>query len=379
MIEKDRFIQNKENFAIFSVVSLLLMTLLSGWIVFDKMESPAVDSGLTQKQRTINQMMEGMTIEDKIGQLFLGHIPEQEAEQIVGAYYLGGYMLESKDVEGKSLSQLKKDLASYQKASNIPLLLASNEEGGAVSQISPILKEPFASPMEMYDEGGLDAVLEGAKSKVSVLKDLGISAGFFPIADVVTNPSSPIYERTLGQDAMTTSDYVREVVTLLKEENFLSTLKHFPGSSETGDVITGLVYDDRPVDELRKQDFLPFEAGIEAGADSVMVSHIILTAVSDQPSSISPEVMAILRQELGFEGVILTDDFDKLGLSEFLDQNEAALQAIEAGADMILSSNFTSQIPYLLDQVKRGKLSEDRIEQSVERILGMKYDLGLVK
>ena len=89
--------------------------------------------------------------------------------------------------------------------------------------------------------------------------------------------------------------------------------------------------------------------------------------------------MAILRQELGFEGVILTDDFDKLGLSEFLDQNEAALQAIEAGADMILSSNFTSQIPYLLDQVKRGKLSEDRIEQSVERILGMKYDLGLIK
>lgn len=379
MIEKDRFIQNKENFAIFSVVSLLLMILLSGWIVFDKMESPAVDSGLTQKQRTINQMMEGMTIEDKIGQLFLGHIPEQEAEQIVGAYYLGGYMLESKDVEGKSLSQLKKDLASYQKASNIPLLLASNEEGGAVSQISPILKEPFASPMELYDEGGLDAVLEGAKSKVSVLKDLGISAGFFPIADVVTNPSSPIYERTLGQDAMTTSDYVREVVTLLKEENFLSTLKHFPGSSETGDANTGLVYDDRPVDELRKQDFLPFEAGIEAGADSVMVSHIILTAVSDQPSSISPEVMAILRQELGFEGVILTDDFDKLGLSEFLDQNEAALQAIEAGADMILSSNFTSQIPYLLDQVKRGKLSEDRIEQSVERILGMKYDLGLIK
>ncbi|CYU01276.1 beta-N-acetylhexosaminidase [Streptococcus suis] len=221
--------------------------------------------------------------------------------------------------------------------------------------------------------------MSDAKQKTSLLKEEGIYAGFFPVADLSTDPSSFIYDRTIGQDAKTTADYIGQLVTLLKEEQFASTLKHFPGYGDNADSHTDLVYDNRSLEELRANDFLPFKAGIEAGADSIMVSHNIVSAIDDVPSSISPEINKILRNELGFEGVIMTDDFDMQGLVQFVDQDTGALQTIQAGTDMILSSSYASQIPYIIEQVKSGTITEERIDQSVKRILGMKYDLGLIK
>ncbi len=221
--------------------------------------------------------------------------------------------------------------------------------------------------------------MSDAKQKTSLLKEEGIYAGFFPVADLSTDPSSFIYDRTIGQDAKTTADYIGQLVTLLKEEQFASTLKHFPGYGDNADSHTDLVYDNRSLEDLRANDFLPFKAGIEAGADSIMVSHNIVPAIDNVPSSISPEINKILRNELGFEGVIMTDDFDMQGLVQFVDQDTGALQTIQAGTDMILSSSYTSQIPYIIEQVKAGTITEERIDQSVKRILGMKYDIGLIK
>ncbi len=155
-------------------------------------------------------------------------------------------------------------------------------------------------------------------------------------------------------------------------------LEAFPGYGDNADSHTDLVYDNRSLEELRANDFLPFKAGIEAGADSIMVSHNIVPAIDNVPSSISPEINKILRNELGFEGVIMTDDFDMQGLVQFVDQDTGALQTIQAGTDMILSSSYASQIPYIIEQVKAGTITEERIDQSVKRILGMKYDLGLI-
>lgn len=331
------------------------------------------------REKVIARYLKQMTLEEKVGQMIFARMPSTGQAEMLETYHFGGYILFASDFEGKTLEQVKEEIASYQSLSKVPLLMASDEEGGSVTRISQLLDTPFASPLELYQSGGIEAILSDAKQKTSLLKEEGIYAGFFPVADLSTDPSSFIYDRTIGQDAKTTSDYIGQLVSLLKEEQFASTLKHFPGYGDNADSHTDLVYDNRSLEELRANDFLPFKAGIEAGADSIMVSHNIVPAIDDVPSSISPEINKILRNELGFEGVIMTDDFDMQGLVQFVDQDTGALQTIQAGTDMILSSSYASQIPYIIEQVKAGTITEERIDQSVKRILGMKYDLGLIQ
>ncbi|HEM6191378.1 TPA: glycoside hydrolase family 3 protein [Streptococcus suis] len=334
---------------------------------------------VSDKEKVVSQYLSQMTIEEKVGQMIFARMPSAGQAETLETYHFGGYILFASDFEGKTLEQVKEEIASYQSLSKVPLLMASDEEGGTVTRISQLLETPFASPLELYQAGGIEAILSDAKQKISLLKGEGIYAGFFPVADLSTDPSSFIYDRTIGQDATITSDYISQLVTVLKEEQFASTLKHFPGYGDNADSHTDLVYDNRSLEELRANDFLPFKAGIEAGADSIMVSHNIVPAIDDVPSSISPEINKILRNELGFEGVIMTDDFDMQGLVQFVDQDTGALQTIQAGTDMILSSSYASQIPYIIEQVKAGTITEERLDQSVKRILGMKYDLGLIK
>ncbi|MCK3893867.1 beta-hexosaminidase [Streptococcus suis] len=336
-------------------------------------------SEVSDKEKVVSQYLSQMTLEEKVGQMIFARMPSAGQAETLETYHFGGYILFASDFEGKTLEQVKEEIASYQSLSKVPLLMASDEEGGTVTRISQLLETPFASPLELYQAGGIEAILSDAKQKISLLKGEGIYAGFFPVADLSTDPSSFIYDRTIGQDATITSDYISQLVTVLKEEQFASTLKHFPGYGDNADSHTDLVYDNRSLEELRANDFLPFKAGIEAGADSIMVSHNIVPAIDDVPSSISPEINKILRNELGFEGVIMTDDFDMQGLVQFVDQDTGALQTIQAGTDMILSSSYASQIPYIVEQVKNGTITEERINQSVKRILGMKYDLGLIK
>ncbi|HEM5650120.1 TPA: beta-hexosaminidase [Streptococcus suis] len=334
---------------------------------------------VSDKEKVVSQYLSRMTLEEKVGQMIFARMPSAGQTEALETYHFGGYILFASDFEGKTLEQVKEEIASYQSLSKVPLLMASDEEGGTVTRISQLLETPFASPLELYQAGGIEAILSDAKQKTSLLKEEGIYAGFFPVADLSTDPSSFIYDRTIGQDAKTTADYITQMVKLLKAQQFASTLKHFPGYGDNADSHTDLVYDNRSLEELRANDFLPFKAGIEADADSIMVSHNIVPAIDDVPSSISPEINKILRNELGFQGVIMTDDFDMLGLSQFVDQNTGALQTIQAGTDMILSSSYASQIPYIIEQVKAGTITEERIDQSVKRILGMKYDLGLIK
>ncbi|HFI0448457.1 TPA: glycoside hydrolase family 3 protein [Streptococcus suis] len=334
---------------------------------------------VSDKEKVVSQYLSQMTLEEKVGQMIFARMPSAGQTEALETYHFGGYILFASDFEGKTLEQVKEEIASYQSLSKVPLLMASDEEGGTVTRISQLLETPFASPLELYQAGGIEAILSDAKQKTSLLKEEGIYAGFFPVADLSTDPSSFIYDRTIGQDATITSDYISQLVTVLKEEQFASTLKHFPGYGDNADSHTDLVYDNRSLEELRANDFLPFKAGIEAGADSIMVSHNIVPAIDDVPSSISPEINKILRNELGFEGVIMTDDFDMQGLVQFVDQDTGALQTIQAGTDMILSSSYASQIPYIIEQVQNGTITEERIDQSVKRILGMKYDLGLIK
>ncbi|MBS5554212.1 MAG: beta-hexosaminidase [Streptococcus mitis] len=337
-----------------------------------------IETSEGEENKVIEDRLATMTLEEKVGQLFWARVPSNHQIEDLQSYHLSGYILFGRDFEGRSIEDLKALTKDYQAAAKIPLLIGSDEEGGTVTRISSILETPFQSPMALYQQGGMEAVLSDTKQKAELLKSVGINAGLFPVADLARNQSAFIYNRTIGQDAQTTASYVQQVVEELKKSKVGSTLKHFPGYGDNGDSHTAIIQDNRSLDELRQADFLPFQAGIDAGADSVLVSHNILSKIDTVPSSISPKITDLLRKELRFKGVIMTDDFDMAGIADFVSQDEAAFQVIVAGNDLILGSSYQTQIPYLLKKISSGELTEERIDESVRRILTWKYDLGLL-
>ena len=337
-----------------------------------------IETSEVEENKVIEDRLATMTLEEKVGQLFWARVPSDHQIEDLQSYHLSGYILFGRDFEGRSIEDIKTLTKGYQAAAQIPLLIGSDEEGGTVTRISSILETPFQSPMALYQQGGMDAVLSDTKQKAELLKSVGINAGLFPVADLARDQSAFIYDRTIGQDAQTTASYVQQVVEKLKKSKVGSTLKHFPGYGDNGDSHTAIIQDNRSLDELRQADFLPFQAGIDAGADSVLVSHNILSKIDTVPSSISPKITDLLRKELHFKGVIMTDDLDMAGLADFVSQEEAAFQVIVAGNDLILGSSYQTQIPYLLKKISSGELTEERIDESVRRILTWKYDLGLL-
>lgn len=371
------------------VVYLFFFLVIGGLILADYQHHRQVESQVektekttqtseTEKNKVVEERLVSMTLEEKVGQLFWARVPSSHQLEDLQSYHFGGYLLFGRDFQGQTLEDIKALTSRYQATSKIPLLIGSDEEGGTVTRISSILDTPFQAPMTLYHQGGLEAVLSDTRQKAEVLKSVGINAGLFPVADLARDPSAFIYDRTIGQDAQTTASYVGQVVTELQKNKVGSTLKHFPGYGDNGDSHTDIIQDNRSLDELRQADLLPFQAGIDAGADSVLVSHNILSKIDTVPSSISPKINDILRKELHFNGVIMTDDLDMAGLADFVNQDEAAFQVILAGNDLILGSSYQTQIPYLLKKVSSGELTEDRIDKSVRRILSWKYDLGLL-
>lgn len=338
---------------------------------------------LNNQEKSIKDLMASMTLEEKVGQLFLARIPLEGQIASIQNNHLGGYILFGRDIESETSDSLKTKIASYQKVSKLPLFIASDEEGGLVTRLSggnKLVPEPFRAPMDIYQEAGLEGIRSDIQKKSEILHSYGIQGGLFPDADVATDPAAFIYDRTLGLDAEKTSEYIKVSVEALKKQKIASTLKHFPGYGDNRDSHLEIVYDNRSLETLRQTDFLPFKAGIAAGADSIMVSHNIVISIDEAaPASISKPIHEVLRNELGFQGVIMTDDMDMAGLADFISQEEAGLAALIAGNDLILSSSFQTQIPYVLQGIEQGAYTEDALDQSVYRVLKMKSDLGLLQ
>ena len=188
-----------------------------------------------------------------------------------------------------------------------------------------------------------------------------------------------MYARSFGQDAAQTARYVQTVVSEMKAQGMGSVLKHFPGYGGSADTHTGIAWDDRPYETFVASDFLPFQAGIDAGADLVLVSHNIVRSMDDQrPASLSPRVHQILREELGFEGVIVTDDLQMDGVRDFAGDEQAAVLAVQAGNDLLCCTDFQTQLPAVVRAVEAGEIAQAQIDQSVLRILKLKLALGLL-
>ena len=328
------------------------------------------------------ELLDGMTLEEKVGQMFIARCPETDAAQLAADYHLGGYILFGRDFKDKTAEQVTTDIQSYQGAAEIPLLIAVDEEGGTVNRVSsnPNLRSsPFRSPQSLYSEGGLELVRSDAQEKCRLLESLGININFAPVCDVSQDPADFIYDRTLGRDAQETSQYVAAVVETMAEEGMGSVLKHFPGYGNNTDTHTGVAYDDRPYDTFLTSDFLPFQAGIAAGADMVLVSHNIVSAMDEaSPASLSPEVHRVLREDLGFTGVIVTDDLVMDGVRDFAGDDEAAVLAVQAGNDLLCCTDFQTQVPAVLAAVESGEITGEQIDAAVLRVLTMKLRLGIL-
>lgn len=353
----------------------------------DVSQQPAADYTVTGFDQSIldeaNTLLASMSLEQKVGQMFLARCPETDAARQAAAYYLGGYLLFGRDFENKTSDQVIADIQSYQDANTTPMFIAVDEEGGTVNRVSTnsqLRPYPFWSPQELYAEGGLDLVRSDAEDKSILLRNLGINLNLAPVCDVSTDSASFIYQRSFGQPAAETAEYVSTVVSAMNRQQMGSVLKHFPGYGNNGDTHEGTIHDARSYESFTESDFLPFQSGIEAGATAVLVSHTIVDSMDlERPASLSTAVHDILRNDLGFNGLIMTDDLSMGAITNYTDAQDAAVQAVLAGNDLLCSTDFTTQIPAVIEAVNNGTISQERIDQSVLRILATKIQLGIIQ
>lgn len=354
-------------------------------------EAPAPPPEPTPEEvaaQEIDDLLASLTTEEKVGQLFFVRCPAESAVEDVTTYHLGGYVLFGRDFADKTADDVIQTLRSYQDAAaadtGIPLLLGVDEEGGTVVRVSsnPHLRsEKYRSPQKLLAVGGTEALVADTEEKDALLSALGINVNLAPVADVSADPSDFIYDRTCGLDASGTAECIAAVVAQMSADNMGSVLKHFPGYGNNADTHTGIAVDKRPLEQFRENDFLPFSAGMEAGSGktAVLVSHNIMTAVDDSlPASLSPAVHDLLRTELGFDGVAMTDDLAMDAVAAYAADGAVAVMALQAGNDLIITTDYRTQIPKVLEAVEDGTLSMDTVDTACRRVLTWKQSLGLL-
>lgn len=328
------------------------------------------------------KLLDGMTVEEKVGQMFLVRCPE-DALIVVSEYKVGGFVLFARDFAGETKTSMREKIASYQEKTKLPMVISVDEEGGSVVRVSKYREfrsSAFLSPRELYASGGMERIVKDTKEKAELLLSLGIHVNLAPVCDISDDKGAFLYTRSFGGTAEETAEYVKTVVSTAKDMGLGSVLKHFPGYGNNADTHKEIVYDNRSYETYEESDFQPFFAGIRAGAGAVMVSHNVVQCMdAESPASLSPEVHRILREELSFDGVILTDDLYMDAIQDFTGKEAAAVAAVLAGNDMLCCTDFQVQIPAVIDAVRDGRISEEQIDASVLRILKWKDGLGLLE
>lgn len=370
--------------------------------VYVPKKSPEAEETHKEEQMSRDEAMEmaaaymkNMTVEEKIGQLFIVNLELLDARKgsfyewkkftkamakSIKKYHIGGVILFSRNIANRK--QTKRLINKLQKNSNTPLFVTVDEEGGDVARIASNKKmrtTTFPSMEEIGEKKDASYVYNMGETIGSEIKELGFNVDFAPVADVKTSELNlEIGSRSFGGDPDKVAQMVSAFVEGIQGQNVSATLKHFPGQgSSSGDTHIESVNIDSSITGLRKNDFVPFEAGISAGADFVMVSHISVSKVTEtsQPASMSDLIMdTILRDELGFEGIVITDAMDMVSITETYTPAEAAYGAINGGADIVLMpEELDTAYNEILSKISDGTMSMERLDASVLRILTVKF------
>ena len=339
----------------------------------------------------MHQLIPQMSIEQKVGQLivigFEGTHINADIKSNISQHFVGGITLFDRNIQSpRQIAKLTNDLQKLtrQTEHQIPLFIAMDQEGGWVARLktgATVLPGNMAlgaaASAELAEQAGRVTALE--------LAAVGINLNFAPVMDVNNNPHNPVIDRrSFGECPDLVSRLGTAYIKGLQRNGVLATAKHFPGHGDTNvDSHTDLPTVGHELGRIRAIELKPFRAAIEAEVGAIMTAHIVYSAFdSNRPATLSQPILTnLLRAELGFEGLIITDDMEMKAIDKRYRSGEAAVMAIEAGADMVLSlwthQNQMKVFNALVSAVKSGRISEERIEQSVDRILKYKEEFGL--
>lgn len=332
----------------------------------------------------------GMTLEDKVAGLFIV-TPESitgvgkaiqagdGTKKALEEYPVGGLVYFANNVVSKD--QLKEMISNTIMYSKYPLFISTDEEGGTVNRLagSSLGIEKVDAAADIGAAGDAAGAYSAGSTIGTYLAEYGFNLDFAPVADVLTNPNNKVIgTRAYSADAAVVSTMVQSAITGLQEKKVSACVKHFPGIGDVEkDPHKESITTNKSLEDMRKMEFLPFIAGIETGTDMIMVGHILAPEVigDDTPSSLSTLMVTdVLRTELGYKGVVVTDAMDMSAITGKYSDAEAAVKAIQAGVDIILMpKDFKAAYSGVLDAVKGGTLTEERINESLHRIYRIKY------
>ena len=337
---------------------------------------------------TLQSILSQMTLHEKVCQMLV-----VTPESITGVTAAGGTTkkaLQAMPVGGilyskpnlRSKEQVKTMLQNTQSYSAIPLMFTCDEEGGRVNRLMSTVNTSMIGPMLDYKDQGAETAYKNACTIATDMSALGFNADMAPVADVWSNPENTVIgDRAYSDDFQQAAVLVASAVEGFHAGGVATALKHFPGHGDTSeDSHYGAVFITKTLEEIREKELLPFRAGIQADSDMVMIGHLILSDIDDQPAPFSHKIVTeLLRQELGFDGVIITDGLQMKAMTDFYSDGAIACSAVKAGVDMLLCpANPEEAAAALEDAVKNGDLTESRIEESVLRILKMKKERGMI-
>ncbi|WMT42591.1 beta-N-acetylhexosaminidase [Paenibacillus sp. D2_2] len=327
------------------------------------------------------------TLEQKIGQLFIcgfhSLTPDEQITTLTGKYHVGGVCYFRRNVETvQQLASLSHNLQKLPRShSDIPLIISIDQEGGMVARLDHDGISRIPGNMTLGAVDDLQLTYDVAKLAAEEMLALGINMNFAPCIDVNNNPANPVIGvRSFGEDPAKVAEQGVAATRGYQEQGVIAAIKHFPGHGDTAvDSHLGLAIVPHDKERLYQVELLPFRKAIEAGADAVMTAHVIFPAFETEeiPATLSHRVLTeLLREEMGFEGVIVTDCLEMHAISKSFGIAEGAVRAIEAGADLVLVSHTLSDqiaaIEAVREAVVSGRISEDRINQSLQRILELK-------
>jgi len=336
----------------------------------------------------ITQTIAGMSLEEKIGQLIIagveGKEPESRAEKMITEQHIGGVIFYKYNLaSAKDVVAYVNQLKAWNKENAAPLILSVDQEGGKVSRLPGLEKLPDAAQI------GKSGKLPFAQAVGSLLarevKEMGINMNYAPVLDINSNPNNPVIgTRSFGATPDEVTPMGMAVMKAIKEQGVIPVVKHFPGHGDTGvDSHLELPIVEKNLEQLQAFEWLPFAEAIKQGTDAVMVAHILFPELDKQfPASLSKTIITDeLRGTLKFDGVIMTDDLTMGAIAVHYGIGEAAVQAILAGTDVVLVAHDYNNIDNVITAIKQsvedGKLTEQRIDESVGRILRMKQRYSL--
>lgn len=349
--------------------------------------TPTPDPVLTRAE----ELLAGMSLREKLCQLMIvrpevltGESPVTAAGETtrlaLEQYPVGGLIYSVDNLVTQE--QTREMIENTQSYSKIPLIISADEEGGNVGRLMYKLGTTFIHSMYSYKDMGEDTAYQNALTIGTDMVSCLFNTDFAPVADVWTNPANTVIgDRAYSDEFGQASELVAAAVRGFTESGVICCVKHFPGHGDTStDTHEGAAAVDKSLEELRAGEFLPFEAGIEAGVDMVMVGHITVTAVDDEPATISHEVITgLLREELGWYSVVVTDSLDMGALAGY-EIGEVCVKYLEAGGDIMLGiPDLAAALTALETAVTEGRLTEQRIDESALRVLMLKLSHGIAE